>query len=241
MVDATTQAALEETILHWRMLLYADFDGDVLRATSGIYDKTISGSGDSELDGTYVSIDHNLIEVAPVSHNEKGSDTVTVSLNGILAGTEYIQDRFENFLLDREGEYIRIRGASLLNTLGDVTRWQGRAARLWFYVVDEDENQIGSIIPYYTGYMNDIKISGAPSAQKITMSIENYIVTLSGASNKTYMMQSEYDSGDNSAAATASAANGLGGGVISGGGGGPGGGYGGDTEGFRRGFKAPGF
>lgn len=224
MVDATTQAALEETILHWRMLLYADFDGDVLRATSGIYDKTISGSGDSELDGTYISIDHNLIEVAPVSHNEKGSDTVAVSLNGILAGTEYIQDRFENFLLDREGEYIRIRGSSLLNTLGDVTRWQGRAARLWFYVVDEDENQIGSIIPYYTGYMNDIKISGAPSAQKITLAIENYIVTLSGASNKTYMMQSEYDSGDNSAAATASAANGLGGGVISGGGGGGGGG-----------------
>jgi hypothetical protein len=90
--------------------------------------------------------------------------------------------------------------------------------------VDEDENQIGSIIPYYTGYMNDIKISGAPTAQKITLSIENYLVTLSGASNKTYMMQSEYDSGDNSAAATISAANGLGGGVISGGGGGGGGG-----------------
>ena len=224
MVDATTQAALEETILHWRMLIYADFDGDVLRATSGIYDKTISGSGDAELDGTYDSIDHNLIEVSPVSHNEKGSDTVAVSLNGILTGTEYVLDRFDNFLQDREAEYIRIRGSSLLNILGDVTRWQGRAARLWFYVVDEDENQIGSIIPYYTGYMNDIKISGAPTAQKITLSIENYLVSLSGASNKTYMMQSEYDSGDNSAAATISAANGLGGGVISGGGGGGGGG-----------------
>ena len=232
MVDATTQAALEETILHWRMLLYADFDGDVLRATSGIYDKTISGSGDAELDGTYDSIDHNLIEVSPVSHNEKGSDTVAVSLNGILTGMEYVLNRASDPIQERDGDLIRIRGSSLLNILGDVTRWQGRAARLWFYVVDEDENQIGSIIPYYTGYMNDIKISGAPTAQKITLSIENYLVSLSGASNKTYMMQSEYDSGDNSAAATISAANGLGGGVISGGGGGGGGG-GNDGRGVR--------
>lgn len=233
MVDATTQAALEETILHWRMLLYADFDGDVLRATSGIYDKTISGSGDAELDGTYDSIDHNLIEVSPVSHNEKGSDTVAVSLNGILTGTEYVLNRASDPIQERDGDLIRIRGSSLLNILGDVTRWQGRAARLWFYVVDEGENQIGSIIPYYTGYMNDIKISGAPTAQKITLSIENYLVSLSGASNKTYMMQSEYDSGDNSAAATISAANGLGGGVISGGGGGGGGGGGNDGRRVR--------
>ena len=233
MVDATTQAALEGQILHWRMLIYADFEGDVLRATSGIYDKTISGSGDSELDGTYQSVDHNLIEVAPVSHNEKGSDTVAVSLNGILSGTEYIQDRAENFIQDRDNDYIRIRGSSLLNILGDVTRWQGRTARLWFYCVDEDEVQVGSIIPYYTGFMNDIKISGAPNAQKVAMAIENYIVTLTGASNKTYMMQSEYDSGDNSAAATLGAANGLGGGVISGAGGG-GGGAGTDTDTTRR-------
>lgn len=235
MVDATTQAALEGTILHWRMLLYADFDGDVLRATSGIYDKTISGSGDSELDGTYISLDHNLIEVSPVAHNEKGSDTVSVALNGILSGTEYIQTRDESFIQDRDNDYIRVRGSSLLNLLGDVTRWQGRTARLWFYCVDEDEAQVGSIIPYYTGFMNDIKIGGFPTSQQVSMTIENYIVTLSGASNKTYMMQSEYDSGDNSAAATIAAANGVGGGVIYGsGGGGGGGGAGTETDITRR-------
>jgi hypothetical protein len=53
MVDATTQAALEATVVNWRVLIYADFVGDVLRGTSGLYNKTISGSGDSELDGTY--------------------------------------------------------------------------------------------------------------------------------------------------------------------------------------------
>ena len=104
MVDATTQAALEAPILHWRMLLYADFQGDVLRATSGIYDKVISGSGDSELDGSYLSLDHNLIEISPVKHNESGSDTVTVSLNGILAATEFVQDRFEAVIEQRDGD-----------------------------------------------------------------------------------------------------------------------------------------
>lgn len=230
MVDATTQAALEAPILHWRMLLYADFQGDVLRATSGIYDKVISGSGDAELDGTYFSLDHNLIEISPVRHNESGSDTVTVSLNGILAATEFVQDRFEAIVQQRDLDPIRIRGSSLLNILGDVTRWQGRTARLWFYIVDQDENQIGSIIPYYTGYMDDITIAGAPTEQTISLSIENYLVTLSGASNKGYLSQSQYDSGDNSAAATIAAANGLVGGVISGGQGGGGGG-GGTTPG----------
>jgi hypothetical protein len=224
MVDATTQTALEAPILQWRMLLYADFEGDVLRATSGIYDKTISGSGDAELDGTYFSLDHNLIEVSPVKHNESGSDTVQVSLNGILAATEYVQERDGDLIFQRDGAEIRIRGSSLLNILGDVTRWQGRTARLWFYIVDDDENQVGSIIPYYTGYMDDITIAGAPSSQRITLSIENYLVTLAGASNKNYLSQSQYDSGDNSAAATISAANGLVGGVIGGSGAGGGGG-----------------
>lgn len=220
MLDATTQTALEAPILQWRMLIYADFQGDELRATSGIYDKAITGTGDPELDGEYQSIDHNIIEVSPVQHNESGSDTVTVSLNGILAATEFVQDRFDVVVQDRDDDLIRIRGSSLLNILGDINRWQGRTARLWFYIVDENENQVGSIIPYYTGYMDDITIAGAPSSQRIILSIENYIVTLAGASNKNYLSQSEFDPGDNSAAATISAANGLVAGVISGGGGG---------------------
>jgi len=206
MVDATTQAALEAPILQWRMLIYADFEGDVLRATSGLYDKTITASGDAELDGTYDSIDHSLIEVSPVKHNESGSDTVQVSLNGIVVAAS--PDGSE----------------TLLNLIGNITRWQGRTARLWFYIVDDNENQVGEIIPYYTGYMDDVVISGSPDAQRITLTIENYLVTLAGASNKNYLSQKQYDSGDNSAAATISAANGLVQGVISGGGGGGGGG-----------------
>lgn len=230
MVDATTQAALEASVVHWRVLLYADIDGDTLRATSGLYDKVISGSGDSELDGTYESYSHQIIEVGPVKHNETGSDTVTISMNGLLVNLEQILDRDGDPILSRDSENIFVRTSDLLNTIGDKTRWQGRTARLWFYCVDENEAQVGSIIPYYTGYMNDIVIAGSPDQQRVMLTIENYLASLAGAPNKTYMMQSLFDSGDLSANATLGAANGIGGGGSTGYGGSGGGMNGGNPD-----------
>jgi hypothetical protein len=185
-VDGTTQAALEAQVLRWRVLCYADFDGDVLRATSGLYDRTISGSGDSELDGTYESYSHNVIDVSPVKHNESGSDTVTISLGGLI-----------------------VNNAAFLTLIGDRTNWQGRIARMWFYCVDANETQVGSIIPYYTGYMNSIGISGSPENQTVGLTVENYLASIAGASGKTYLIQSRFDSGDLSAAAAIAAANGA--------------------------------
>jgi hypothetical protein len=190
MVDATTQAALQAPVVHWRVLLYADFVGDVFRGTSGLYDKVISGAADSELNGTYESYDHNLIQVSPVQHNEAGSDTVSVTMSGLIIN------------------------ASFLNLIGDKTRWQGRIARLWFYCVDENENQVGSVIPYYTGYMNEVGVSGSPESQTLTLTVENYLVSLTGAQNKTYLMQNIFDSGDLSGEAAISAANGIQGGGL---------------------------
>jgi hypothetical protein len=185
MVDATTQAALEAQTLYWRALLYADFSGDVLRGTTGLYDKTVSSS-DTELNGTYESFSNNIIEVGAVKHNESGSDTVAVSMSGLI-----------------------VNNVSFLTLIGDKSKWQGRAARLWFYCADANETQVGSIIPYYTGYMNDITISGDPKSQTVTLTIENYLVSLAGAPNKTLLQQSIYDSGDLSAAASIAAANGM--------------------------------
>lgn len=185
MVDATTQAALEATVVNRRVLIYADFVGDVLRGTSGIYDKTVSSS-DSELNGTYESFSNNIIDVGAVSHNETGSDTVSISMGGLV-----------------------VNNAAFLAIIGDKAKWQGRSARLWFYCVDQDEVQIGSIIPYYTGYMNDITIAGDANSQVVTLTIENYLVSLAGAQNKTLLQQKIFDSGDESGAASIAAANGL--------------------------------
>lgn len=186
MVDATTQAALEATVVNWRVLIYADFVGDVLRGTSGLYNKTISGSGDSELDGTYEGFDHNLIQVSPVKHNEQGADTVSISMSGLI-----------------------VNDADFLAIIGDKSKWQGRIARLWFYCVDQNENQVGSIIPYYTGYMNEVGINGNSSSQTVTLTIENYLVSIAGAQNKTYLIQNIFDAGDLSGEASISAANGM--------------------------------
>jgi hypothetical protein len=186
MVDATTQAALEATVVNWRVLIYADFVGDVLRGTSGLYNKVVSGSGDSELDGTYDSFSHDLINVSPVKHNESGSDTVTISMSGLV-----------------------VNNADFLAIIGDKTKWQGRTARLWFYCVDQNENQIGSIIPYYTGYMNEVGIAGDSGSQTVSLTIENYLASIAGAQNKTYLIQNIFDAGDLSGEASVSAANGM--------------------------------
>ncbi len=186
MVDATTQAALEATVVNWRVLIYADFVGDVLRGTSGLYNKVISGSGDTELDGTYEGFSHDLINVSPVKHNESGSDTVTISMSGLV-----------------------VNNADFLAIIGDKSKWQGRTARLWFYCVDQNENQIGSIIPYYTGYMNEVGISGNSESQAVSLTIENYLASIAGAQNKTYLIQNIFDAGDLSGEASVSAANGM--------------------------------
>jgi len=226
MVDATTQAALNAQIVNWRVLIYADFDGDVLRGTSGLYDKVISGSGDAELDGTYDSFNHELINVSAVKHNETGSDTVSISLGGLIVNLDYLQERDGDYIFTRDEELIRVRSSDFLNIIGDKTRWQGRTARLWFYCVDENETQIGSIIPYYTGYMNEVGITGSADSQVVALTIENYLVSIAGAQNKTYLIQNIFDSGDLSGEASISAANGMGAaGSYSYGGGGPGGGF----------------
>jgi hypothetical protein len=186
MVDATTKAALEATVVNWRVLIYADFVGDVLRGTSGLYDKVVSGSGDAELDATYESFSHNVINVSPVKHNESGSDTVSISMSGLV-----------------------VNNAAFLNIIGDKAKWQGRTARLWFYCVDENETQVGSIIPYYTGYMNELGISGGTDSQTVTLTIENYLVSLSGSQNKTYLIQNIFDAGDLSAQVSVAAANAI--------------------------------
>ena len=215
MVDATTQAALEATVVNWRVLIYADFVGDVLRGTSGIYDKTISGSGDAELDGTYDSFNHDLINVSTVKHNESGSDTVAISMSGLV-----------------------VNNADFLAIIGDKSKWQGRIARLWFYCVNENEAQVGSVIPYYTGYMNEVGISGDAESQTVTLTIENYLTSIAGAQNKTYLIQNIFDAGDLSAETSIAAANGMAeAGNYGYGGGGGGGGGGGFDDGNNGNFR----
>ena len=67
--------------------------------------------------------------------------------------------------------------------------------------------------------------AGSASEQKISVTIESYLAVLSQPSNRTYMDQSRYDSGDNSAAAAIAIANGNFTGALAGSGGASGGQY----------------
>jgi hypothetical protein len=181
------QTAIEQPVVYIRWLCYLDIAGDPVRATTGLYDKTFSGTGDPDLDGdTYTPYPSDLISVSEVQHEETGSNQVTVSMSGLI-----------------------VNNVAFLNAIGDRDNWQGRTARLWWYVVDENEAQIGDVYSYYTGYMNDITINGSSQSQTITLSIENYLVSLSVTAAKTYQMQKEYDPDDESASRSIAAANGA--------------------------------
>ena len=183
----TLQTAIEQPVVYVRWVCYLDVDGDPVRATTGLYDKTFSGTGDPDLDGdTYVPYPSDLISVSEVQHDEQGSDQVSVSMSGLI-----------------------VNNVDFLNTIGDKSNWQGRTARLWWYVVDENETQVGEVYSYYTGYMNDVTINGSSQSQTIILTIENYLVSLSVTASKTYQMQKEYDAGDESAARSIAAANGA--------------------------------
>jgi hypothetical protein len=63
--------------------------------------------------------------------------------------------------------------------------------------------------------MNEVGINGSASSQIVALTIENYLVSLAGTQNKTYLIQNLYDSGDLSGAAAIAAANGTNGAGLS--------------------------
>ena len=189
--DAAGVAELAKPLIRPFYVAWLDITGDVVRATTAPVSLTFSGTGDVDLDGeTFSAVDHTLIDVSEVVHKEGGSETVTVTLSGMLG-------------ID----------STLLNQIGTKSNWQGRTARLWLGFVTE-HGAVVSVAPYYTGYMMTPRISGSPDMQTITLEIEGYLASMSEASGRTYLDQSYYDSPDTSAASTISNANGTSAGAI---------------------------
>lgn len=186
-LDATAKAALNDHFAPaW--FIYLDISGDPLRITTLGQDVTFSGTGDADLDGnTFVAFGGKLLDVSEVSNTEGGSETLTVTLSGIVS-------------MDTE----------LVNAIGDKTLWQGRPCRIWCQIYDESGvTPQGAIWDEYTGYMSSVSFSAAPEGQTIRLSVENYLSFHAQASNRSYLNQNEYDAADTSAAATIAAANGL--------------------------------
>lgn len=185
--DSAARAALNSHFAaEW--FAFLDINGDPLRFTTGPTDVAFVSTGDSDLDShTFVSFGGELIDIGDVSNSDSGSDTLTVTLSGIVS-----------------------MDTTLLNDIGDKSLWQGRTCRLWFRLWDPSgATQVGGIVQYYTGYMSSVKIVAAPEQQQILLSVENYLAYTTQASNRSYLSQAEFDAADTSAAATLAAANGL--------------------------------
>lgn len=198
--NATAIAALSGSLLHPCFVGYLDFSGDPFRVTTAPYSVTFSSTGDTELDGnTFDAMDPQIISVSDVQHQEDGSETVTASLSGLAT-------------VD----------TALLNIIGDTSLWRGRAASLWLMLYDTSYARVGNVWRFYTGRMMSAGIKGDVGGQSIEITIESYLASLSEASNRSYLDQAYFDSGDLSAAASIAIANGThnaGAGAAAGGGG----------------------
>lgn len=186
-VDATALTALGQTVVQPGYFIWLDFVGGAVRATTwGPADVVIAASGDSEFDGTYEAQDPTVLEVGDVSNQPGGSETLTISLSGIT-GVD----------------------TSVMTIIGDRTKWYRRTARLWMRVYDETGTQQGAIIPFYTGYMIDVRFVVSPETQAIEVECENYLSIMRDASHRTYLDQGLFDAADISAKASVGSASGA--------------------------------
>lgn len=186
-VDSTALTQIQSGAFSPAWFVWLDVAGDPVRVTNYGADVTFSSTGDSDLDGnTFVSFGGQFLDIGDVTNSESGSDTLTATLSGIRG-------------LDQ----------ALLDAIGDRTKWQGQDGRIWFRVYDEaGANPQGAIVPHYTGKMSSVTLIPSPTSQTIQLTLENYLAAFNDPSNRSYLNQSDYDSGDTSAAATIVASNG---------------------------------
>ena len=178
MFNSTAIAQLGQPHTASRFFVFLDFDGDPVRVTTWHKSLTLSGTGDADLDGfTFDAFDPTVITVSEVQHSVDGAESVTASMSG-----------------------LPVANADLLDILGDESKWRLRRAKLWLGVADATLTAQGNIVPYYLGRMVSYNFPqvGADS-QTVEIVIESYRTILSGATGRTYMSQSIYDSGDRSA------------------------------------------
>jgi hypothetical protein len=184
--DTTANNALQAQVIKPVWFAYLDIDGDPVRVNTSGADITPTGTGDADLDGhSFVGINGQLVRVSPVKFATGGSESVAAELSGIPG----VDD-------------------DTLAQLADPANWRGRNARLWKIIRNAANVRKGGYHNYYTGKMVGLQHAGSSEEQKIKVTIESYLAVLSQASNRTYMDQSRYDAGDNSAAAAIAIANG---------------------------------
>ncbi|TZG25574.1 hypothetical protein [Sphingomonas montanisoli] len=186
-LDPAHSAALDQPVIRPFRFALLDFADGPMRLTDFPYGVTFSGTGDEDLDGhAYSPVDNQPINVSDVQMNERGAETVTFTLSGLIS-------------LDSE----------IMNVIGDVTKWRGRVVRLWRAMFSPTLAMYGRPDPYFTGYMSVPSFTFGRESSTISLSAETYLASLTQASGRSYLSQAEFDSGDLSAEASVAIANGT--------------------------------
>lgn len=184
-LDPAASAALSADHIKPVFLAWLDIVGDPLRANTSGADIVVSGAPDPELNGSYFGINSDIVDVSPVRYGAGGSDTVQIKLSALPG-------------LDND----------LLAIVADPATWRLRTARLWRFIRDANNVQQGGYHSYYTGRIVQLAHLSENGGQVLVCSIESYLAAFSAASNRTYLDQQRYDSGDQSARAAIAIANG---------------------------------
>lgn len=185
--DAAASAAIDGDVAKPVWFAFCDFVGDPVRANSSGIDLTLAGTGQPDLDGSYVGISHRFVSVSPVKLAPGGSDSVLIRLSGLRG----IDDA------DRA-------------MLADPANWQGRIVRLWRMIRDQADVQQGGLQHYYTGYMLALSHNGSPASLTLELTCETYLAAFAQAAGLTLMDQGSFDEQDLSPRATIALANGNG-------------------------------
>lgn len=184
--DPAHAAALSASHIKPVFFAWLDLVGDPVRANTSGANVTPSGTGDPDLDGhEFIGVSGAFVDISPVSYAQGGSKSVTAELSGIPG----VDD-------------------DTLALLANRSNWQGRDARLWRIIRNSANVQQGGYHAYYTGKLVALQHSGSTESQRLRFTIESYLSVFSEASNRTYLDQSRYDPGDESARAAIAIANG---------------------------------
>jgi hypothetical protein len=186
-LDPDHSAALDLPVIRPFRFALIDFGDEPMRLTDCPYGVAFSDTGDEDLDGhTYSPIDNQPIGVSDVQLNERGADTVTFTLSAIIVNDSEIMTEF-----------------------GNLANYRGRVVRLWRAMFNDSFQMYGRPDAYFTGYMNVPTYHFAKDGSVIQLTAESYLASLTQASNRTYLSQAEFDSGDHSAEAAIAIANGT--------------------------------
>jgi hypothetical protein len=185
--DTAAAAQIDREIVKPVFFAFLDFANEPIRATTSGSNITLTGSGDPDIDDLeFIGLSSDLVEISPIKMSEGGTESVTATLSALID-------------LDID----------MLNELGDAANYQGRVARLWRMIRNDNNVQQGALQHYYTGYMTNLDITSEPQKQVIDLNIEGFVAAHSHASNRSYLDQEKYDAGDLSAKAAIAIANGT--------------------------------